>query len=207
MKQVNEDDSTAREPYITEEIAKLVSTSSEDWKGVILLGAYTGLCLSDCAKIKARNIDLECKLIRIIPRKTDSKKKVIEIPLHSELITYFKDNPPPAFAANDVFTTLAKVSTGGRKGLAARFKDIMIDAGVDPNVTRRTDDGAAREICTRSFHSLRHSFVSMLANANVSEEIRSKMAGHTESTTHQIYTHMELETMREGVDRIPKLGT
>ena len=207
VKQVNEDDSTAREPFTTDEIAKLVLTAKDDWQGVILLGAFTGLRLTDCAKLKAGNVDLERQVIRITPRKTDRKKKVIEIPLHSELLAYFEKNPLPAFPANDVFTSLAKVSTGGRKGLSASFKAIMEEAKVGRNVTRRTEDGVARETATRSFHSLRHSFTSMLANAEVSEEVRAKMTGHTESTTHQIYTHLELEVLREGVDKISKLGS
>jgi site-specific recombinase XerD len=46
----------------------------------------------------------------------------------------------------------------------------------------------------------------MLANANVAEEIRQKMTGHTESSTHQLYTHLELDTLRQGVDQIPGLN-
>jgi len=207
VKQVNEDDSTARIPFSSEEIKSLAAVASADWKGMILIGAFTALRITDCAKLKAGNIDLERNLIRIMPRKSDRKKKIIEVPLHQELISYFKDNPPPKFDGNAVFPKLAKVSTGGRNGLSARFRGIMDDAKVPRNVTRRTEDGAARETAARSFHSLRHSFTSMLANAEVSEEIRTKMTGHTESTTHQIYTHLELDTLRAGVDKIPRLGT
>lgn len=82
----------------------------------------------------------------------------------------------------------------------------MAAAGIDRKVTRKTANGAAREAATYSFHCLLHSFTSMLANANVTEELRSKMTGHTESSSHQIYTHIELETLREGVERIPGLS-
>jgi site-specific recombinase XerC len=44
------------------------------------------------------------------------------------------------------------------------------------------------------------------ATANVSEQVRQKMTGHTESTPHQLYTHLELETLRQGVDQIPSLS-
>ena len=36
-----------------------------------------------------------------------------------------------------------------------------------------------------------------IANAGVSEEVRTKMTGHSASTSHQIYTHLELETMKQ----------
>lgn len=208
VKQVNEDDSTARVPFTIEEIKRLVAKApSTDWKGMVLLGAFTGLRITDCAKLKAGNIDLKRNIISVMPRKSDRKKKVIEVPLHKELINYFKDNPPPPFAGNAVFPKLAKVSTGGRNGLSARFREVMETAGVGREVTRTVEGGAARETSARSFHSLRHSFTSMLANAEVSEEIRSKMTGHTETSSHQIYTHLELETLRAGVDKIPSFGS
>lgn len=204
VKQVNEDDSTAREPFTSAEIQKLLKASpSADWRGVILFGAFAGLRLTDCAKLKAGNIDLERRVLRFMPRKSDRKKKVLEIPLHSELVAFFTENPPAPFDANPLFPTLGNVSTSGRNGLSASFKDIMSNAKIDRQVTRKTKDGAARETASLSFHSLRHSFTSMLAKANVSEEVRQKMTGHTESTTHQIYTHLDMESLREGVDRIP----
>ncbi|MDB4106686.1 tyrosine-type recombinase/integrase [Akkermansiaceae bacterium] len=207
VKSVNEDDSTSREPFAPNEITQLIEAApSPDWKGMILFGAFTGIRLGDCANLKAGNIDLKRKVVHLMPRKTDRKKKIIEVPLHPELLAFLTENPPSPFDATPLFPKLAKVTAGGRKGLSARFRAIMESAGIERNVTRRTKDGAARETAARSFHSLRHSFTSFLANANVSEEVRQKMTGHTESTTHQIYTHLELETLRNGVDKIPTLG-
>ena len=206
VKSVNEDDSTPREPFTLEEIAMLLSSSpSSDWKGMILFGLFTGLRITDCAKLKAGNIDLDRKVLRVMPRKTDRKKKIVEIPLHTDIIAFLTENPPSPFPDTDLFSSLSNVSTSGRNGLSASFKKVMINAGVSRNVTRRTEDGAARETATRSYHSLRHTFTSMLANASVSEEVRSKMTGHTESSSHQIYTHLELDVLRDGIDKIPKL--
>lgn len=206
VKQVNEDDSTSREPFTPDEIANLINaTPTPEWQGMILFGAFTGIRIGDCSTLKAVNLDLDLKLVRLMPRKTDRKKKIIEIPLHPELLAYFKLNPPSPFPKAPLFPSLAKVTAGGRNGLSARFRAIMDQAKITRMVTRRTEDGAARETSARSFHSLRHSFTSMLAKANVSEEVRQKMTGHTETTTHQIYTHLELETLRQGVDQIPSL--
>ena len=206
VKQVNENDSTAREPFTVEEVSKLLeATQDQSWKGMILLGLFTGIRIGDCAGLKAENIDMTRKLIRLMPSKTDRRKQVIEIPMHSDLGKFFTLNPPSPFPKTPIFPTLQKVTPGGRRGLSARFKEIMEDAGVGRNVTRRVEDGAARETSARSFHSLRHTFTSMLAKADVSEEVRQKMTGHTESTTHQLYTHLELETLRAGVDKIPNI--
>ncbi|MDB4485680.1 phage integrase SAM-like domain-containing protein, partial [bacterium] len=145
VKSVNEDDSTNREPFTAEEITQLIEAApSADWKGMILLGTFTGIRLGDCASLKSGNIDLERKVVRLMPSKSDRKKKIIEIPLHPELVAFLTENSPSPFDANPLFPKLAKVTTGGRKGLSARFRAIMESAGVERNVTRRTKDGAAR---------------------------------------------------------------
>ena len=74
------------------------------------------------------------------------------------------------------------------------------------NITRRTEDGAAREMATRLFHSFRHTFTSMMAKGKVTEKIRTKRTGHAESSTHQIHTHLETETLWEAIGRIPHLA-
>lgn len=60
-------------------------------------------------------------------------------------------------------------------------------------------------ISKRTFHALRHSFTSALANAGVSPEFRMKLTGHRSEAIHSGYTHHELKTLREAVGRLPKL--
>jgi Phage integrase family len=50
---------------------------------------------------------------------------------------------------------------------------------------------------TASFHSLRHSFKSAMANADVPLEIRQKLTGHASQDMNKHYTHLELETVSE----------
>jgi site-specific recombinase XerD len=72
------------------------------------------------------------------------------------------------------------------------------------NVREAKGDGRSQS--SLSFHSLRHSFVSALANAGVASEIRQKLAGHSDSKTPQRYSHHEIETMRTAVSLLPGLG-
>jgi integrase len=62
-----------------------------------------------------------------------------------------------------------------------------------------------REIANLSFHSLRHSFTSALANANVAEEIRMKLTGHTTREVHGGYTHHEFGRLREAIAALPRV--
>jgi integrase len=56
-----------------------------------------------------------------------------------------------------------------------------------------------------TFHSLRHSFVSELANAGIAPDVRQLLAGHSDESSHMVYTHQKLETLRKAVDSLPKL--
>jgi site-specific recombinase XerD len=64
-----------------------------------------------------------------------------------------------------------------------------------------------RTVNSLSFHSLRHSFNSAMANAGVSQELRMKLTGHADTATNTGYTHHQLEPLRKAVESIPGTGT
>jgi integrase len=64
--------------------------------------------------------------------------------------------------------------------------------------------GAGRTFYSKGFHSLRHTFVSDLANAGVAVDLRQKLAGHADARVHAGYTHHQIETLRAAVDMLPR---
>lgn len=56
-----------------------------------------------------------------------------------------------------------------------------------------------------SFHSLRHSFVTHLANAGIAPDIRKKLAGHAGDDVHPIYSHHDIDVLRGAVGAIPSI--
>jgi integrase len=81
---------------------------------------------------------------------------------------------------------------------------IMVRADVLGRALRKAT-GQGRTQNSLSFHSLRHSFVSALANAGVASDIRQKLAGHSDARSHARYSHHELEIMRAAVELLPGL--
>ena len=77
-------------------------------------------------------------------------------------------------------------------------------AGIEP---KRTNASGGRKLSNLSFHSLRHTFNSALANAGVSQEIRQKLTGHVSAEMNTIYTQFELAPLRAAVEKLPMLGT
>jgi len=81
----------------------------------------------------------------------------------------------------------------------------MQRAGIEDGVARERDGKLGRNVSRLSFHSLRHSFNSAMANANVPLEIRQKLTGHASQDMNKQYTHQELETVRRAVESISRL--
>ncbi len=125
------------------------------------------------------------------------------IPLHSELKRVLLEKPGIGKAS--LFPTLAGKGTGGKTGLSGQFAKIMVKAGIVGTITRHTEQGRANK--RLSFHSLRHSFNSAMANAGVSQEIRQKLTGHASADMNTLYTHHEIEPLRAAIATLPNVAS
>jgi integrase len=181
------------------QVLKLVQAAESDWAGAILFGYYTAARLGDVANMQGGGVDLEHDLIRFTPTKT---KKPVAIPLHSELKRELLKRP--AIGKAFLFPSLAGKGTGGKHGLSGQFAAIMRKAGVKGKITQHAKGG--RALSNLSFHSLRHSFNSALANAGVSQEIRQKLTGHASAEMNKLYTHHELEPLRAAIATLPTVN-
>jgi site-specific recombinase XerC len=81
----------------------------------------------------------------------------------------------------------------------------MDAARIDNRDVRKRGEGATRDVRALSFHSLRHAFVSQLAHANVSEEQRMELTGHSTRDVHKLYTELKLEQLAKAVALLPAL--
>ena len=175
----------------------------DDWQGMILVGFYAGARLGDCSHLTWGNVNLARKTLSFMPAKTERKRKRLEVPLHPRLVTWLETRTP----GNDdtpLFPTLQECHIGGGHGLSSQFIAIMIAAKIDRRTTRQGVKGA-RAQHARSFHALRHSLTSTLANADVSEEIRRRIVGHESAAVHSGYTHHERETLARAVAKMPSV--
>ena len=188
--------------FTPENVASLCNAASGDWRGVILAGYFTGLRLSDITELRWESIDLKTGLLKL---KTGKTGKAVIIPLAPELADWLRDQPR-GIAKAPVFPELAGQAGPGRNGLSMQFKGIMAGAKIKGR-TLRTGEGKGRTRSSLSFHSLRHSFNSALANAGVAQEVRQKLTGHASAAMNDRYTHTEVETLREAVAKLPSIAT
>jgi integrase len=187
---MSEDDSTERGAFTTAEVRAMIDhkETPEEWRGAILLAAHTGLRLGDVVSLGRGHVEGTRLVIR--PQKTQRDKKTITVPLSPPALAWIGDKQ------GDFFPSLKGVKVGT---LSTNFTRIMERTGVPRDVVE-TGDITKR----RSFHSLRHSFASWLAEADVHADIRQKLTGHSSSRIHQQYTHHD-ESLDRAVGTLPTL--
>jgi integrase len=187
--------------FTPEQITALLKTAQGDWRGLILLAFYTGQRLLDCANLRWRDVDLvsDIKTVRFLVRKTDAEVVTV---IHPALEDFLLSLPTAKSDDEYIFPTLA-----GRKAspLSKQFGELIALANIERGVIRERTTYGGRSVSALSFHSLRHSFSSILANAGVSEERRMTLVGHTTRDMHQKYTHHQLEQLRDAIAVLPTL--
>ena len=105
--------------------------------------------------------DRQHKPLTYTQAKTGEK---VTVPLHSDLAAHLETlagtDTPEVF----IMPHMAGLKTGGRHGLSEGFKRIMRNAGLDIG---KVKSAGVRQLSRRTFHALRHSFTSALANAGL----------------------------------------
>jgi integrase len=197
------DTSERKDVFTPEQVTALVQTAKGDWRGLILTAFYTGARLGDCANLRWKNIDLLSAIptIRYRPRK--GAKSDVVIAIHPALADYLLTLPTPATDEAFLFPSLADRAVSP---LSKYFRHLMERARIAQR-TIRVRRAGGRSVNALSFHSLRHSFSSLLANAGVREELRMALTGHTTRDVHRGYTHHELASFREAVSVLPRIET
>ena len=188
----------------------LLREASEEWRGIILLGYSAGLRLGDAARLRWSEVELAepVPVLRFYPQKTSSsgaKRRPLEIPILPDLEKYLQQLPvrsrnPEA----PLLPGLARKKVGGRTGLSNTFTRLITAAGINNPVLSKGKGAKGRAVYRLSFHSLRHTFISTMANVGISKEMRMKLAGHT-SSAHDRYTHLEIQTLRSALKDFPSL--
>jgi integrase len=202
---LDDDIDIEKDVFTPEQIGALIAEAEGDWKGAILCGYYTGLRLRDVSELRWEAVDAGLTKLELVPQKTRRKKKnrKIVLPIHPQFAAWLKKQPRGIGKA-PVFPSLAGKSGGGKSGLSMMFKRIMERAGIAGRILRERN-GEGRSQSSLSFHSLRHSFNSALANVDVPQEIRMALTGHGTVEMNRLYTHGEIDRLRRAVDKLPDI--
>jgi integrase len=196
-------DKSARRAFTLAEIKRILKACDNDqeWRGLVLFGLYLGQRLGDLAKLTWRAVNSESGEIAFTTRKTGRR---VVLPLVQPLSDYLASLPasdnPNAF----VFPRAA--SAKRTASLSNQFREILADAGlVEPRTheARRKGRAQSRETSELSFHSLRHSAVTLLKASGLSDVFAREIVGHESAAVSRQYTHLSTDDLRNAMQRLP----
>ena len=181
------------------EIAKLLSKAeTHDMKLLIMIGTYTGLRISDSSTLKWSDIDMEHKIMKVLPIKTKKHMDApIEIPIHPALMKMLEATPH-----NSEYVSKANADgylNGGH--ISGKVVELFKKCGMK---TSEKIDGKVKIIC--GFHSLRHTFVSMAINSGMSPMLVQKIVGHSAVDMTSHYFHENMDKISEGINALPDVA-
>ena len=197
----------ARRPFTISEIQRVLSVADAEWKGLILFGLYTGQRLADIATLTWDHVDLSRNEIRLKTRKT---AKRLTIPIAAPLRAHLDSLAVGAELGSPIhpraFGTMRRQGKSGN--LSNQFSDILAKAGLRQKAPHRSTHkgrGARRTSYELSFHSLRHTAVSLLKDAGIPEAAVMELVGHDSKQMSAHYTHVGREALEKAAAAFPEL--
>lgn len=172
--------------YTKDEFAKLMETiTEEDIKDIVLFAVNTGMRQMELLTLMKDQIDLAERIVILNNHHHITKgKRVRTIPLNRVAYDIVVKRLQLSNEKN-VFTYKGEVMT--QDFLSHKFAGYVDDAKINSKL---------------NFHSLRHTFASWLVQKGVSIYEVSKLLGHSEIKTTQIYAHLRNEDLRNVVEQL-----
>ena len=226
------DDSVSRRELTLDEVERLYAAASKEgsqWKLLVMVGIYTGLRLGDCCRLSWECVNLERQVIQVIPEKTKKHMhgKPVTIPIHPSLmaeLTMVRERGTgnrcrQGYGGQDgeradegretsetgcfVNAAIAELYLTRKWMVAEGLRRIFKMANITMSVRL---EGRSRKSVVASFHSLRHTFVSLSANAGVPLPVVQSIVGHCSTAMTRHYYHENEGVLRQAVEAIPAIG-
>ena len=177
---------TGQRCYLTiEEVKMLIDTDIRDGriKNAFMFSCFTGLRYSDIETIRWKNIvEVENGVFHweLIQQKT---KEIITVPLSENALRWLPESEGRS-PEEIIFPMPARISVG------ERLKKWVKAAGINKRVT---------------FHVARHTYATLLLYYGADLYTVSKLLGHTNIKTTQVYAKVMDESKRKAVNLIPQI--
>ena len=167
---------------------------------IYLLGMYTGQRLKDCVLLKWDRVDLYRKKIYVKQFKTG---KQVTIPIATPLLAALVDLKTTSLngyvnpKVSERYMTIDK----NKKNVGDNMVNIDIMRvlkwiGLETSVKV---EGRSRRVTVYGFHSLRHSFASHCAEANIPKAVVISILGTSSDIIDQHYTHIGDEAQQRAI--------
>lgn len=198
--------SHTRRELTVEELAAVIAATEGEMRLLFAVGIYTGLRLGDAVRLDWGDVDLVRGFVSVVPSKTARHETRVKIPLSPVLRALLEETPArrrrgPVF---DALRARYEESTGGMN-LVRDVQRVFRKAGIatQSDAAQRNKDGTPRKAVDVGFHSLRHTYVSLCANAGVPLAVVQSIVGHTSPAMTRHYFHESDDALRGAAAALP----
>ena len=195
-----------RRELTVEELARVVGPLEGEMRLLFAIGIYTGLRLGDAVNLSWGAVDLVRGFIQWTPHKTAKHGTVVRIPLFPALASILSETPArkrKGLILPGLAKEYAKYTSYTSERVAKVFRDAGIATQGDTGRANPKNKKTNRKAIEVGFHSLRHTFVSLCANAGVPLHIVQAIVGHTNEAMTQHYFHVSDDALRGAVAVLP----
>jgi len=197
-----------RRAFTLDEVRKVLDQCDEtggEWRGLVLVGLYTGQRLGDVAKLTWSQVDLIHGRISFVTSKTGKR---LEMALAKPLFDHLAILPSSDDPRECVFPLAAALAEKHTGTISTQFYDqILVPAGLVPARPHATTSGKGRDSKRQqseiSFHSLRHTFTTWLKASGASNAMAQMNVGHDSATVSANYTHLQAGDTVEPISKLP----
>jgi integrase len=193
-----------REDFTPDQIRAIMGVASPFWRCATALAFYTGLRLSNVAALKVGQL----KGNKVVIAHAVKNRKEVSVTLPGSVMEAIRQQIPAGAQLDDYVWPehAAHVEKGDVTNLSNQFTTILVNAGLrkQAHLTSKGRTGR-RNVNPLSFHSLRHSLVSALANAGVNQQVVKKFVGHGSTRVNDLYTHIKQDTLDKAVALLPDI--
>ena len=185
------------------ELCRVCEEVKGEMRLLFALGIYTGQRLGDCALLDWGNVDVERGIISLVPKKTARKTggRRVVVPLHATLAGMLAETPIKkrrGLVLPEIGAAYRRDSTN----ITRRVRDVFERCGIQ---TGSKNEKTGRKMVDVGFHSLRHTFVSMSANAGAPMAVVQSLVGHGSPAMTRHYYHESADALKSAVCALPDL--
>lgn len=160
-------------------------TADNDLRELFVFAVNTGLRQMELLTLKWKQINLSSRFVILDNREHLTKgKKVRTIPLNQKAMGVLNRRAPLIFSGDDLIFTYGSQPIK-QQFISHKFKKLIKKAGLNIRL---------------NFHSLRHTFATWLIQKGASIYEVSKLLGHADIKTTEIYSHINPEDLRSSID-------
>jgi integrase len=193
----------SRRELTLEELAAVCAPLSGEMRSLFAVGLYTGLRLGDAVRLDWGDVDIARGVLSVVPHKPARKaagKRVLR-PIHKTLAGILEETPAPARRCK-VMPELAAQYDASTADLSKKIQAVFARCGIET----ASKSGGGRAAVNVGFHSLRHTFVSLSANAGTPLAVVQAIVGHSNPAMTRHYFHESKESLRIAVDALPDVS-